>query len=1041
MSISIADFWKVLEASRLLAPEQVQQLAAEFGLIKGAGEQASGKTAAEWLVTRNVLSRYQATILRAGRPGPFYYGEYKVYDRVEGGRLSGQFRAIHAPTGHPVLLRFLTGPVVGDPQRWAAAAYEAQGLAGIVSPHVARIFETVDLQTFKFFVTEDLRGEALEQRLAVGRFQPAEAARIARLAAIGLAQMHQCGRTYGDVRPANVLLEPAPNHPGNVKLLLDPTQPPIALDFSQQQAGSRLAQQADYLAPELATPGRAPDPLTDVYALGCTLYTMLAGQPPFAGGDIAQKMARHAAEAIRPLEMWGVPQPLAQIVAYLMAKNPAVRFQSAAQAAEQLAALVDPAIVYAQPPLPPATLASFEYCVRQRQSQPAEQAPPPASPPVAPGALAPAAEPHPLDFRSNRRNLGALVSAAAESPSPASPAVSVTPAAAVAVKAPPRPAGNVNDKLRRREADQKRNLIIGLAVTGIVVLGGVIGFAALRNGSRPLAGNAASNLASPVEGGPTESEPGLPVTPISTNNSPGTPKSKTPDTTPPVTPPPVTPMPRETSPAPVQPADAGGGLEIVPDDGQSLWASPTTGPPVTFRGVPPEAQLIVIVRPSDILAAPEGQRVMQALGPTLATQQAAWESAAGVKLYEIERLIVSLHNNDGKFPRTSFVVKTKQPIARDQLLARWGNPAAAQEKDETYYTGSGWAYYLSAAPEDERTFSMGQARDIQEVAAAAGAPPVLFREMERLRRTTDAQRHFTLLFYPQFLFSPDGAPLLSGERAKVRQPLEWLLGDHLQGAAVSGQFADEFYFELRMLSSLDQQPVQLAEELRSRLNQAPAALEDYFVALNPPAYWKKLAFRYPGMVRGLHGQMRVGVENEQAIVNSVLPGAAAHNLVLGGELLVATTPGGAALVDAPPAGAAPKTFDDALKVKTSYSFDNQSLEFAMRDLAADVQSNLKGAPFEFAIKIIGPDLQADGITRNQSIRDFKQENQTVADILTALVLKANPIPGQAPSNKDQKLIWVVATDPDSGKPAVLITTRAAAATKKYTLPTPLALKP
>ena len=105
-------------------------------------------------------------------------------------------------------------------------------------------------------------------------------------------------------------------------------------------------QMADYLAPELMHPGRAPDPLTDIYALGCTLYAMLAGNPPFAGGSLQQKMARHAGEAIRPLELFGVPQPLAQLVAYLMAKNPAVRYQSAALVAEQLAAFVDPAALY-----------------------------------------------------------------------------------------------------------------------------------------------------------------------------------------------------------------------------------------------------------------------------------------------------------------------------------------------------------------------------------------------------------------------------------------------------------------------------------------------------------------------------------------------------------------------------------------------------------------------------------------------------------------------------------------------------------------------
>jgi hypothetical protein len=337
---------------------------------------------------------------------------------------------------------------------------------------------------------------------------------------------------------------------------------------------------------------------------------------------------------------------------------------------------------------------------------------------------------------------------------------------------------------------------------------------------------------------------------------------------------------------------------------------------------------------------------------------------------------------------------------------------------------------------------MGEARDIKEVAAAKGAPPVVFREIERLRRASDDQRHFTLLFYPQFLFNDDGEPLFAAERAKVRQPLAWLLGDHLQAAAMSGHFGDAFYFEMRMLASLDKEPYQLADELRGRLDKIPRSLEDYFVTLEAPAYWKKLAFRYPGMVQELHSQMRVGVENDQAIINAILPAMAAHNLVLGGELLVATTPGQAVSVAAAAPAPGPKTVADALQLKTSFSFDSQSLEFAMRDLAEEVQGNLKGAPLEFAIKIIGDDLKLEGITRNQSIRDFKQENQTVADILTALVRKANPVTTvQDPSERDQKLVWLIGPDPENpAKQAILITTRAAAATKKYTLPPPFVSK-
>jgi hypothetical protein len=132
----------------------------------------------------------------------------------------------------------------------------------------------------------------------------------------------------------------------------------------------------------------------------------------------------------------------------------------------------------------------------------------------------------------------------------------------------------------------------------------------------------------------------------------------------------------------------------------------------------------------------------------------------------------------------------------------------------------------------------------------------------------------------------------------------------------------------------------------------------------------------------------------------------------------------------------PKTLDEALQLKTTYSFAQQSLEFAMRDLAIDAQDQLKGSNVAFTIKIIGGDLEKGSITRNQSVRDFKQEDKPFAEILTALVLKANPITTvKSPTEADQKLIWVIGPDPDdASKQIILITTRDAAAAKKYALP-------
>ena len=284
MSVSIAEFWKLLEQSRLLSLDQCRQLQADFAQVKGASAQGNAKTVAQWCTARNILTEYQATIFLAGRHGPFFFGDYKVYDRVDRGRLSGQFRAVHAATGHPVLLQFLAGEWSKNPALWATAAAELRTVAAIRSPYVQRWFEPVDVQSFKFLVSEDLHGVSLAERLASGRLPPAEACRVVRLAALGLAQLHAHSRMHGNVRPENLLLEPLAGAPDHVKVLLTPHEVPGPIDLAQLASTPEGLARLDYLAPELAMPGKAPDALTDTYALGCTLYTLLTGMPPFAGG-------------------------------------------------------------------------------------------------------------------------------------------------------------------------------------------------------------------------------------------------------------------------------------------------------------------------------------------------------------------------------------------------------------------------------------------------------------------------------------------------------------------------------------------------------------------------------------------------------------------------------------------------------------------------------------------------------------------------------------------------------------------------------------
>src|SRR5213078_3559274 len=107
------------------------------------------------------------------------------------------------------------------------------------------------------------------------------------------------------------------------------------------------------------------------------------------------------------------------------------------------------------------------------------------------------------------------------------------------------------------------------------------------------------------------------------------------------------------------------------------------------------------------------------------------------------------------------------------------------------------------------------------------------------RRNTDADRHVTVLFDPAFIFSGNGDPLFAGDFARVKEPLNWLLGEGLQAGAVSMHFADSFYWELRGQTKAEKPPQDLAADFKKRMEQMPASLKSYFVKqLDPPPYWK-----------------------------------------------------------------------------------------------------------------------------------------------------------------------------------------------------------
>ena len=479
-----------------------------------------------------------------------------------------------------------------------------------------------------------------------------------------------------------------------------------------------------------------------------------------------------------------------------------------------------------------------------------------------------------------------------------------------------------------------------------------------------------------------------------------------------------------------------GNSQFIADDGQSLWQSPTSGEGVSLAWSPPAGQLFIVIQVEELLKSPVADDILKSLGPAFQKHLSTWEATTGFKLQDIKQLVLSWRDEEGvAFPTASTVVHLKAEATTQQILETLGNPSAEETEHGTLYQASTGSYLV---PKSGGLFVMGTKSAMTDALELAGNPPLIRRTLTQLIKQSDTDRHLTILFAPSFLSTTlfrDGHEFYFGEPSKIRDPLQWLLGDELEAAMVSLHFDSVLYIEARMTAGLTVDKRALVTQLRDRMGDLHDKIEAHMVALNPSAYWRALAFRFPAMVAFLHEQTRIQIEDKTPVLNIALPIQAAANLIIASELSLASEPGaGSVAVNNEPM--TPKTIEEVLQYPFSVDIPQQDLNLAIADIANEVRSSLTGLPFNFQLNIAGNDLMQDGITRNQAIRDFTMKDKPLADVLTGIVMKANPDPTvTSPSMPNQKLIWLITTDPnDPGNKIILITTRKAAATNNYTLP-------
>lgn len=255
---------------------------------------------------------------------PRQLGPYRLLATIGTGGMGRVFRAADVD-GTEVAVKVLLPSFAEDPEAVARFRREARVLAQLQTPHVARFVAANEHRGFQFLAMELAGGRpAADLVKERGRLDPDLVLAIGCDVARALAEVHALGLVHRDVKPANILVDGEGASPAVRLCDFGIARPALAAGDDQVTAAGRPGTPS-FMAPEQVD-GQEVDARSDVYALGCTLYALLAGRPPFQG--IPQYvMIAHVSEPPPPiLEVEpSVPPGLAAIVMRCLAKNPAER--------------------------------------------------------------------------------------------------------------------------------------------------------------------------------------------------------------------------------------------------------------------------------------------------------------------------------------------------------------------------------------------------------------------------------------------------------------------------------------------------------------------------------------------------------------------------------------------------------------------------------------------------------------------------------------------------------------------------------------------
>jgi serine/threonine protein kinase len=343
------EFVRNLSKTGLIAADELRKT---LNALPSSASEDDVLTLAHQLTAAGKLTTFQLEAILDGKPQDLVLGNYDVLQRLGAGGMGTVFKARHRRMKRIVAIKVLAGAVAKDPKFLLRFQREVETVARLNHPNIVMAYDADEAEAGPFLVMEFVNGRDLATRVQErGPLPLGDAVDCTLQAARGLSYAHSQGIVHRDVKPANLLQDVS----GVVKVadlglarLNDAASQSVEGAGSITQAGSVVGT-VDYMPPEQAEDSTTIDHRADIYSLGCTLYFLLTGKPPYVGQTLMATLLKHRQAPVPSLiaARPDVPPALDALFQRMAAKLPAERWGTMEEVVRGLEAL---------PPLPVSTV-------------------------------------------------------------------------------------------------------------------------------------------------------------------------------------------------------------------------------------------------------------------------------------------------------------------------------------------------------------------------------------------------------------------------------------------------------------------------------------------------------------------------------------------------------------------------------------------------------------------------------------------------------------------------------------------------------------